>query len=136
MGRQGGQLSTQVLAEESTLYQPVGPDCAPHNKVEKILKGSLVSIPSPSVKVMGMNPGYLPKYFLLYNLPTQLSVVSYTPDSAVGSRRQMDKIYGSLLRDDISRSCILLPSNSRKPIFHNFQVHLSFFLSVSILERE
>ena len=69
-------------------------------------------------------------------LPTQLSVASYTPDSAVGSRRQMDKIYGSLLRDDISRSCILLPSNSRKPIFHNFQVHLSFFLSVSILKRE
>ena len=39
----------------------------------------------------------------------------------------MDQIYGSLLRDDISRSCILLPSNSRKPIFHHFQLHLSFF---------
>ena len=85
---------------------------------------------------MGLNPGYLPKSFLLYNLPTQLSVASYTPDSAVGSRRQMDKIYGSLLRDDISRSCILLPSNSRKPIFHNFQVHLSFFLSFCFHSRE
>ena len=45
-------------------------------------------------------------------------------------------IYGpssaSRERDDISRSCILLPSNSRKPIFHNFQVHLFSLLA----ERE
>ena len=48
MGRQGGQLPTQVLTEELTLYQPEGPDCAPHNKVGNILKGSLDLIPSPS----------------------------------------------------------------------------------------
>ena len=33
--------------------------------------------------------------------------------------------------DDISRSCILLQANSRKPIFHHFQVHLSFFMGGS-----
>ena len=38
------------------------------NKVEMILKGSLDLIPSPSLKlkVMGLNPGYLLKAFLLY----------------------------------------------------------------------
>ena len=52
MGGQGGQLPTQVLADE--LFNPISTrDCAPHNKVENILKGSLDLIPShsPSVKI-------------------------------------------------------------------------------------
>ena len=30
MGGQGGQLPTQVLADQLTLSQPDGADCAPH----------------------------------------------------------------------------------------------------------
>ena len=30
MGGQGGQLPTQVLADQLTLYQPEGADCAPY----------------------------------------------------------------------------------------------------------
>ena len=30
VGGQGGQLPTQVLADQLTLYQPEGADCVPH----------------------------------------------------------------------------------------------------------
>ena len=67
MGRQGGQLPTQVLAEELTRL-------CPHNKVEKILKGSLDLIPSPSPSVKIQSIGE--KVCLRFKGKTLLGIVN------------------------------------------------------------
>ena len=42
MSGQGGQLPAQVLADQLTLYQPEGADCAPHITTAHLALGSFL----------------------------------------------------------------------------------------------